>query len=124
MRNMVLVLGKVAVPLFFGVVLASCSRDPRLVGRWELVNATNAPLIVANEIEFFSNGTGRIIMGEGLLRLTETFTWTARNRRLNMESSIFGLTLMQTLDYELSGSTLTFFYDRATNSHSVYRRVR
>ena len=123
-ENRILAFGKVVILLLCGIVMISRSRDPRLIGRWELVNTANAPLLVANEIDFFSNGTGRIIIGEGLLRLTDTFAWSTQNRRVSMESNVFGITLMQTLYYELSGSTLILFYNRATNSHSVYRRVR
>ena len=118
MKKRISALGMGIILLSFGFALTGCSRDPRLVGRWELERAVNA-FGVTSEIEFFRDGTGRMrspLMPGGF----ESFTWRTESGRIRMER--FGIMMIH--DIELSGSTLTFFYDRAANSHAVYRRAR
>ena len=105
--------------LIFGIMVAGCIRFSPLVGKWELEQTNNPPFGgVVREIEFFSDGTGRM---PSILGLSAAFTWRRmEGGRLRIDTA--GIT--QIYDIEISGSTLTFFYNRATNSFAVYRRVR
>jgi len=95
-------------------------------GRWERTNVVNTPLgiVVANEVEFFSDGTGRLRLDDFMRGHSEAFTWSSGSGRIRMEFSDSFIFSSQIHDYELPGSDLTFIYDRATNFHAVFRRAR
>ncbi|MCL2721518.1 MAG: hypothetical protein FWD47_09295 [Treponema sp.] len=103
------------------LIISGCQWFNPLVGKWELVSTNNVlfNFAIANEIEYFSDGTGRMysdIFGG----LSESFTWSAEGGRVKHEN--YGI--IQIYDYQISGSNLTYYYNRANNSYSVYKRVR
>jgi len=104
----------------FAIIFFGCQRFSPLVGKWELVSVNNPPFGgVASEIEYFPDGTGRMFVNI-LGGYTEAFNWSTEGGRLKHEN--FGI--LQIYEYQISGSNLTYFYNRTTNSHSVYRKVR
>ncbi|MCL2380160.1 MAG: leucine-rich repeat domain-containing protein [Treponema sp.] len=91
---------------------------------WERINTVNSPSgsATVDGVELFADGTGRGTFINFGRRETESFTWSADNGRLRIDGA-FGI--MMIFDYELAGSTIRIFYhNRATNSYSVYMRVR
>ena len=123
MNKKIRALALLVAVLAIGMTFLGCGNDTnRLVGTWVLTNTNNPPSgwVTATEIELFRDGTGRMNFGErsgfGILALT----WTAEGGRLRYE--IMGQFII--LDYEIRGSSLTLYNDRATNSFSVYERRR
>jgi len=102
------------------LIISNCQKISPLVGKWELVNVNNPPFGgVAKEIEYFSDGTGRLysdIFGG----FADAFIWSAEGGRLKFEN--YGI--IQILDYEISGPNLIFYYNKSTDSYSVYKKVR
>jgi len=113
--------GKIFILFFIIIVpIIGCQRFSPLIDKWELVSVNNPPFGgVASEIEYFPDGTGRMFVNI-LGGYTEAFTWSTEGGRLRHEN--FGI--LQIYEYEISGSTITYHYNRATNSYSVYRRIR
>jgi len=94
------------------VGLVSCGRgSSRLAGVWELDRVENGPSWgIVQSFEFFRDGTGDL---EGT-----SITWRTENNRL----SITAHGQVQTVDFILSGSTLTLIYDRNTGHRAIYNR--
>jgi len=113
MKKGIFSLAMLAVLISSGVILVSCGNERTLVGRWELHDDTNAPRGIVDGFEFISDGTGTM---EG-----SRITWSAEDGRITIRNPPWG---SQTVEYELSRSTLTLFHNRAANSFAVYRRVR
>jgi len=100
---------------------------------WERINTVNSPhgSTTVDGVELFADGTGRgtifhpaIKWGMTRPSRTETisFNWSDEGGHLRFDGA-FGI--MMIFDYELAGSTIRIFYhNRATNSYSVYMRVR
>ena len=102
--------------------LIGCTRFSPLIGRWELVDVTNVPFgtVVAREIEFFSDGTGRMHFDIWGFSTTTAFTWSTEAGRVRMEGDDIPT---QINDFQISGEMLTFIYDRTNNFTSLYRRA-
>ena len=93
------------------LVVISCNNNSALSGIWELDRVENGSSrgIVQN-FEFFKDGTGN--MGGS------SITWKTEGNRIMV--TLGGQA--QSLDYTLSGKTLTLIYDRNTNHRSIYNK--
>ena len=98
--------------------------DLTLAGKWELVNAVevdpSAASRIAAETEYFDDGTGRAYY-EGVL-LPQEFKWEAEGGRLTITPADATMRI-SAYDYELSGNTLTIFYNTNRTSYTESRKV-
>jgi hypothetical protein len=94
-------LAMLAVLLSFAMVLVGCSSERQLLGRWQGGEGT---------IEFFSDGRGSF---DG-----DNFSWTVSRGRVRFD---FGHGDIETVDFRVSGRTLTLPVDGETMS---FTRVR
>jgi len=101
------------------IVFSGCGGDSQLVGKWEIESSYYPPrdFIVPKEMEFFSDGKGRMTFDEHNLG-TLPLTWTSGKGNLNYE--IIGQ--FHVLDYEIKGSNLKIFWEKNKNSYSLYKK--
>jgi hypothetical protein len=94
-----------------------------LLGRWETTNHNEIDLLpnTIERLELFDDGTGFELLSNTLV--AREITWAADGGRLTITplDASFRVT---TYEYELSGNTITIFYNINRTSFTEARRMR